>query len=160
MRLIVALLALSVAANAAAAVYKWVQPDGSVVYSDRAPEGITAPAELPELQEIKMPPPPAPSTENTSNDQSVQTPAVDYTKLQITEPADNSSFHDTAGQVTIKLDLQPALQEGDVVSIVMDGKEVGQGKSSAVSLSNVDRGSHTLRAMVKNTNGKPAHNNR
>ena len=69
MRLIIAILALSVTASATAAVYKWVQPDGSVTYSDRAPEGNTAPTELPQLQEIKLPPPPPPSADRPATNQ-------------------------------------------------------------------------------------------
>lgn len=153
MRFIIAFLALSVAASASAAVYKWVQPDGSVIYSDRAAVENAAPTELPALQEIKMPPPPPPSTDNSPDNPSDQAPATAYTKLEIVEPADKSTFRDNAGQVNIKLDLEPSLQEDDVVSIILDGKEVGQGKSTAVSLSNVDRGTHTLRAVVKNSQG-------
>ena len=154
MRIFVAILALSVAAMASAAVYKWVQPDGSVIYSDRAPKGNTAPTELPELQEIKMPPPPPPSEDSSpASDQSEQAPRQEYTKFEITEPANNSTIRDNAGNVTIKMDLEPALQDGDLVAILLDGKELGQGKSTAVSLTNVDRGTHKLRAIVKNAQG-------
>jgi len=154
MRLIIAVLALSVAANASAAVYKWVQPDGSVIYSDRAPDENAAPTELPALQQIKMPPPPPPSTDTTAdNNQPQQTQNADYTKLTIAEPAENSTFRNNAGQVNVKLELEPALQEGDVIAILLDGKEIGQGKSTALALNNVDRGSHNLQAVVKNAQG-------
>ena len=153
MRLIVAVLALSIAASASAAVYKWVQPDGTVTYSDRAPQENASPTDLPELQEIKLPPPPPPSEASGPDTQAEQPLRREYTKFEITEPADNSAFRDNAGQVTVKLNLEPALQEGDTVAILLDGKEIGQGKSNALSLSNVDRGTHTLSAMVKNTQG-------
>jgi len=154
MRLILAVLALSVTASAAAAVYKWVQPDGSVMYSDRAPVENAAPTDLPAIQEIKMPPPPPPSTDTTAdNNQSQQTQNVEYTKMTIAEPADNSTFRSNGGQVNVKLELEPALQEGDSVAIILDGKEIGQGKSTTLSLSNIDRGSHTLQAVVKNAQG-------
>ena len=154
MRLILAVLALSVTASAAAAVYKWVQPDGSVIYSDRAPVENAAPTDLPALQEIKMPPPPPPSTDTTTNNnQPQQTQNEEYTKLTIAEPADNSTFRNNAGKVNVKLELEPALQEGDMVAIILDGKDIGQGKSTTVALNNVNRGSHTLQAVVKNAQG-------
>ncbi len=154
MRLILAVLALSVTASAAAAVYKWVQPDGTVVYSDRAPAENTAPTDLPAIQEIKMPPPPPPSTDTTpDSNQPQQTRGEEYTKLTIAEPADNSTFRNNAGQVNVKLELEPALQEGDSVAIILDGKDIGQGKSTNVALNNVDRGSHSLQAIVKNAQG-------
>ena len=154
MRLTIAVLALSVAANASAAVYKWVQPDGSVIYSDRAPVENAAPTELPALQEIKMPPPPPPSTDTTANNnQAQQGQSTEYTNLTIAEPADNSTFRSNAGKVNVKLELEPALQDGDMVAIILDGKDIGQGKSTNVALNNVDRGSHSLQAIVKNAQG-------
>jgi len=154
MRSIVAFLALTVAVSAPAAVYKWVQPDGSVVYSDRAPVENTAPTELPALQEIKMPPPPPSSPDSTASTPSRQSRQhTDYTKLQITTPADQSAFRNNAGKVTVNLDLEPALQEGDSIAIIFDGKEIGEGKSTAVSRNNVDRGTHTLGAVVKDSQG-------
>lgn len=150
MRFVVVFLALTAAASASAAVYKWVKPDGSVVYSDRAPVENAAPTELPALQEIKMPPPPPPSPSTTP---AAQTEEDTYTNLAITEPADNSAFRNNAGQVTVKLALDPALQQGDAIVILLDGKEIGRGRSTALSLSNVDRGTHTLKASVKDADG-------
>ena len=101
-----------------------------------------------------MPPPPPPSTDTTANNNPPQqTQNADYTKLTITEPAENSTFRNNAGQVNVKLELEPALQEGDVIAILLDGKEIGQGKSTALALSNIDRGSHSLQAIVKNAQG-------
>ena len=155
MRLIIICIALSIATSAAAAVYKWVNPDGSIIYSDRPPVENAVPADLPELQEIKIPPPPSPSPEPTPGEQADQSQTTTYTKLEITEPADNGTIRDNAGQVNVKLALEPPLQDGqgDIISILLDGKELGQGKSTALSLSNVDRGAHTLQAMVKNADG-------
>ena len=155
MRFIFAMLALSVAMNASAAVYKWTQPDGTVMYSDQPPTKNSAPVKLPSLQEIKMPPPPPspPSSNNTATNQSGQSQAHTYNKINITQPADNSAFRNNAGVVTVKLDLEPVLQAGDVVDVILDGKEIGQGTSSTLSISNVDRGTHKLQAVVKDDQG-------
>ncbi|MEJ2575037.1 MAG: DUF4124 domain-containing protein [Gammaproteobacteria bacterium] len=151
MRFVVIFLVLTAAANTSAAVYKWVKPDGSVVYSDRAPVENAAPTELPALQEIKMPPPPPSPTPSTTP--AAQTEGEDYTSLAITEPADNSAFRNNAGQINVKLALDPALQQGDAIVILLDGKEIGRGRSTALSLSNVDRGTHSLQASVKDADG-------
>ena len=155
MRLIVIWITLTIATSAAAAVYKWVKPDGSVIYSDRPPVENATPADLPELQEIKIPPPPPTSPEPSPSEEADQSQTTTYTKLEITEPADNSTIRDNAGQVNIKLALEPALQDaqGDAIAILLDGKEIGQGKTTALSVSNVDRGAHTLQALVKNADG-------
>jgi len=153
MRSIIAFLAVSLAMNASAAVYKWVQPDGSVMYSDRAPQENTAPAELPTLQQIKMPPPPPVDNNTAPANTASQPQSTQYSKLEITSPTNNSAFRDNAGQVTIKLDLQPALQGDDAISLTLDGSEVGQTKSTSVTLKNVNRGTHTLGAVVKDSQG-------
>lgn len=155
MRLIAIFFLLSITASATAAVYKWVQPDGSIIYSDRQPAGNTSPTDLPPVQEIKMPPPPPSPPGSNPSDQADQTQTTAYTKLEITEPTDDSTIAGNAGQISIKLALEPPLdaEQGDMVSIFLDGNEIGQGKSTALTLTNVDRGTHSLQAVVKNAKG-------
>ena len=153
MRLFATLILLSIAANAPAAIYKWVKPDGSVIYSDRPPTESATPADLPPVQEIKMPPPPPPPEPSSSNQAAQAQPAEEYTKLEITEPANNSTVRDNGGQVSVKLSLEPQLQEGDVTTILLDGNEIGQGRGTSLTLTNVDRGTHTLQAAVKDAQG-------
>jgi len=155
MRFIVTLLLLCIAASATAAVYKFTKPDGTVIYSDRPPVENAAPTELPELQEIKITPPPTSSPEDNTDEQANQEQTASYTKLEITEPANDSAIVENSGQINIKLALEPPLQDqqGDIISILLDGKQIGQGKSTALTLSNVDRGKHTLRAVVKSAQG-------
>ena len=153
MRLIATLILLSITASASAAVYKWVKPDGSIIYSDRPPTDNTAPADLPPVQEIRIVPPPS-SPEPTQNTQPDQAQTSEYTTLEITEPANDSTIRENAGQVSVKLALEPPLQDGDVTSITLDGREIGQGKGTALSLTNVERGTHTLQAAVKSAQGR------
>lgn len=154
MRLIVALLMLSLAAGVPAAVYKWVQPDGTVIYSDHPPQDDVMPTDLPPVQQIKIVAPPPSAAEPTpASRESNDAEAKGYTQLTIIEPANDSAVRANGGQVSVKLDLQPPLHEGDSMAIMLDGKEIGQGKSTLLNLTNVDRGSHTLQAAVKNAEG-------
>jgi hypothetical protein len=149
MRFITTLLLLSIAVSSTAAVYKWKKPDGSIIYSDQPPSKDAAPADLPAVQEIKIVPPPSPSPEESTPKRSSEPRTVEYTTLEITSPANDSTIRDNAGNVSVNLDLEPALQEGDSVSVMLDGKEIGKGRGTSVALSNVDRGTHTLQAVVK-----------
>lgn len=155
MRLITTVLLLSIAASATAAVYKWVQPDGSVIYSDRPPVESATPAELPSLQEIKIVPPPPSSAEPVEDSQANEPQTTEYTSLSISEPADDSTIVENSGRVTVQLAIDPPLQgaQGDSIAITLDGKEIGQGKGTTLNLTNVDRGKHTLQAAVKNAQG-------
>jgi hypothetical protein len=149
MRLIATLLLLSIAASSTAAIYKWKMPDGSIIYSDQPPTKDATPADLPAVQEIKIVPPPSSSPEESTPRRSSEAKTVEYTKLEITSPANDSTIRDNAGNVSVNLDIEPALQEGDTVSVMLDGKEIGKGKGTSIALSNVDRGTHTLQAVVK-----------
>ena len=100
-----------------------------------------------------MPPPPPPSTDTTSTTNASQTQSVQYSNLEITSPANNSTFRDNAGQVSVTLDLQPALQDDDAISLTLDGKEVGQTKSTSLTLKNVNRGTHNLGVAIKDSQG-------
>jgi len=153
MRFILTLLLLGVTASAAAAVYKWVQPDGSIIYSDRPPTKNAAPTDLPEVQEIIIAPTP-PLSDESAPIRSQEDQAVNYTNLEITEPANDSTIRDNAGNISIKLAIEPALKEGDSIAVLLDGKIIGQGHGTSISLSNVDRGTHTLMAIVKNAQNK------
>jgi Domain of unknown function (DUF4124) len=153
MRFILTLLLLGVAASATAAVYKWVQPDGAIIYSDRPPTKNAAPADLPNVQEITIAPTP-PSSDESTPISSQDDQAVKYTNLEITEPANDSTIRDNAGNISIKLAIEPTLQEGDSIAILLDGKVIGQGHGTSISLSNVDRGTHTLTAIVKDAQNK------
>ena len=154
MRLIVTLLLLIVVAGASAAVYKWKKPDGSIVYSDQPPAEGATPTDLPQVQEIKIAVPPPPSSEDESEESATpKKQTVVYTKLEITQPENDSTIRDNAGNVSVNLNLEPRLQEGDITVISLDGKAIGQGRGTSISLSNVDRGTHTLQAMVKNDQG-------
>ena len=152
MRLILTLLLLSIAAGATAAVYKWKKPDGSIIYSDQPPAEGATPTELPQVQEIKIATPP-PSSEEPEEKAAPREQTVSYTKLEITEPENDSNIRDNAGNVSVNLEVEPRLLEGDIASITLDGKEIGQGRGTSIALSNVDRGTHTLQATVKNAQG-------
>jgi len=153
MRLIATLLLLSITTGATAAVYKWVQPDGSIIYSDHPPQDNASPANLPPVQEIKIAPPPPSSPETTPDERAEKPRTTTYTNLAITEPTANSTIRSNGGQVSVKLDLEPPLQKGDSIAVVLDGKELGTGKGTTINLSNVARGDHSLRAVVRNAQG-------
>jgi hypothetical protein len=155
MRQPITLVLLLIAANAAAAVYKWTTSDGSVIYSDQPPTKNATPADLPQVQEITIVPPPSSSGEGEeASSQAEASRGVEYTKLTITSPEDQAVLRENSGDVAVSIQLDPALQQGDKVAVILDGKEIGQGAGTTLTLSNVDRGTHTLQAAVKDADGK------
>ena len=71
-----------------------------------------------------------------------------YTKLSVSNPADGSAIRSNNGDVSISIVLEPSLRSGHRILITMDGKELSNGLGQSVSLTNIDRGTHTVGASV------------
>ena len=139
---------LSVAATPLT-VYKNVQPDGTIVYSDKPDEGAKE-LKLPEIQ-IYTPPPLPEGDDRAANGGAAG--FTGYESFAISSPANDETVRDNGGSVSIALTLKPSLQSGHVVDIRMDGASIGRGSSTSITLTNVDRGSHTVQAAVLDGDG-------
>lgn len=143
-------LVLASGAAQAQTVYKVIQPDGTVEFTDSPPPGEAA-------KQIEIPPlnttePLAPPTTRAPSSPDPATQG--YSKFRITSPGDGESIRDNAGNVTIGLSLEPALRSGDTIDVLVDGRSAGGGNETAIMLSDVDRGTHSVQALVKDATGK------
>ena len=81
--------------------------------------------------------------------------ATTYSSLEITQPANGTSFFDADSVVDVQLASDPALAGGDSVYLYLDGQRVGNsGDARSYSLSNVERGTHSLTAVIFDAQGK------
>jgi hypothetical protein len=143
-------LACSVAL--ATTIYKWVDEDGIVHYSDQ-PHPNAQKVQLQSAQTYRSseagagqgggppaPPPPA-------------SPAA-YQGCAIAQPANDQTLANV-DSLTILVRTDPALHAGDQVFLVLDGQALNRGAptGSQFLLSPVDRGTHTLQAIVRNSDG-------
>ncbi len=133
--------------TASAGIYKWVDENGKVHYSDQEQSGS---------EEVKLPAtitytPTAAAGETSHKDPTI---AHSYTEMTIVQPKMNETLHSNTGDVQVSIKLAPRLQSGDTITIYLDGNEILKGKTQmAFTLVNIDRGSHTLRATVFDRNG-------
>lgn len=146
------LLALIVAYNANAGLYKGLDEEGNVVYSDRpftdsqkfTPPAITiidAPKVIPKEEPIEK---------------EEKLTETKYTAFSIISPTNDQTIWNEP-QLTVSLQLKPALNttEGHTTWLLMDGKPIVKNSHSLVlQIGRSDRGSHTLKAQVKNKKGK------
>jgi hypothetical protein len=154
--LALALLVLLFAAEAAAAtkIYKIVDRDGNVVFTDQPPSEAADAAEV-ELRSGNSfeatPLEPEPWIVDAANgDESGPAP---YTRATIVAPANDESVRDNAGNVTVSVSVAPALRAGDQVRLLLDGLPHGTSRGLEFTLSNVDRGTHTLAVEVIDSSG-------
>ena len=140
--------------SASAAVYKSVDAQGNVVYTDD-PKGNGEPVKLPPLSTV---PPPNPLTSSPA----VTLPGSDspvpaYEQLTIAAPAPDETLRDNTGDVVVKVVLQPPLDKsaGHRLQYFLDGQAQGEPSASdKARYPNVPRGAHTVEVAVLDAAGE------
>jgi len=132
-------------------VYKVIQPDGTVEFTDSPPAGEAA-------QRVEVAPlntlPPLVSPRDAFDDQPAAPAKAAYSEFRITSPKNDSSFWETSGNVNVDVSLAPSLRSGDKIEVLLDGRSVGGGRSTAIALTAMDRGTHSVQAVIKDASGK------
>jgi hypothetical protein len=165
------LLLLSLAMNAQAEIYKWIDQKGNVHFSDSPHPGASQ-VILPAAQmqdPVTAPNPPA-ATNNpptaTNNPPSVSSPptvtvtspppvlAHTYQKLDITAPLDQASIFNGPGEFTVTVNVVPSIMKGDKLQVLLDGKMTGESNGNSVTLTPVDRGTHQVQAQIVDASNK------
>ncbi len=133
-----------------AAVYKTIDAQGNVVYTDE-PQGDAQPVDLPPLSTIPPPRSLAPAKVTTGDI------AVRYEALRIVTPAQDDTVRDNTGNVAVSVAVKPALNTaaGDRFQYYLDGQTEGDPRSGASTvIQGMDRGAHTLEVAVVDRSGK------
>lgn len=152
MRIVLILTGIMIAAIASAEVYRWVDEDGSVHYSDRPHEGAET-VVLPPAQTFKAPVVNRRTKTTADADQQPQ-PAFEYKSVQIVSPIQEEVLWNTGGQIDVAVRVEPALQPGHQVVLYLDDQAVdGAGQGTQFTLTEVFRGQHKLRAEVRGSAG-------
>lgn len=135
-----------------AEVYRIVNPDGSVTFTDQPVQGAEK-LDLPPVMTYSAPkmraPAPAGQGANGSGGQS-------YSRFVIASPAPETTIRDNAGNVSMVVQVEPSLQveRGHRIQFMVDGVDQGEPVDSAgITFQNVDRGSHTLSARIVDADG-------
>ena len=140
---------------AAQEVYKSTEPDGVPLFSDRNRAGAQK-LEIDPIPTIKIHTPvsrPAAS----SNELSADPEDAAYTKVTIEKPADDSVVWATGQPVAVSVVTEPAFASGSgyAIGLRLDGKLTGvRSQRGNITLMNVDRGTHTLQAVILNASGQ------
>lgn len=148
MRLFITTLCLIFSLALTAEVYRSVDKNGNVVFTDQ-PSPDAELIELDELQTID-----APATGNFEYTPPPEKPAPRYSVVTITSPQNDVSIRDNAGNVTVNIAIQPNLHISDELVLFMDGKEIILGKSTAKAFTGLDRGTHQMRAAIRDVDGR------
>ena len=145
---ITCILLLATSPAAMAEIYKWVDAEGNVVYSD-VPDKQAQEFKPPSMNTVIMPKPPQPEPEAQPQQ------ALSYRLLSIVQPDDDAVVRDNNGRLTIELKSEPPLQQGHTFRILMDGRVVVKSsRAVTVTLDDVDRGEHNIQAQIRDAKGR------
>jgi len=136
----------------ATTIYKWVDENGVVHYSDQ-PHLNAQKIQLQEAQTYKALPAAGPAA-SAGAPPSPTPQSSGYRGCAVVQPQDDQSFADI-DSLTVVVETDPPLHVGDQIFVSYDGQPLN-GKSatgSRFTISPVDRGTHTLQAVVRDSAG-------
>lgn len=150
-RLGIALFAsVLIAPNLSADVFRSVDADGNVTYSDTPHDGakkivIQKPTIIPSVRS---------TTKLTPN--KPQNGALPYKTIKIVSPAEEETLRNIQS-VSVSAQLSPSLQTrfGHQASFLFNGSPVGEPSSRLnVTIGQIERGAHTVKVVVLDRDGK------
>ncbi len=148
-------------AATAAETWKWKDANGVVHYSDQPAPGA-------ERMQVVVAKPSAPAPKQATAQAAPRATAaasadssppanVPYTRCVITAPDSEETFNATTS-VTVGLLVEPALQTGHHIEVLLDGNAVPDWPPTAVShpVKDLERGAHSVSARVLDASGGTA----
>ena len=150
------LVALPLGLSAATeGIYSWVDDNGERHFSD-TPVAGAKPFELGPINTFNAPDPAPVSVQPPAASDKEQSEEPAYNDFQISSPAPDDVLWNTGGVVSVALTLSPRLRGGDKIRLLLDGAEVKSypGRSLSHQITEVERGTHSLRAVIVTRSGK------
>jgi hypothetical protein len=156
-----AAMATLVCTSAQAEVYKLVDEQGNVTYTDQAPPDGSAPIKLPELSVIQTDyPPPAPATEGQG---ATDTEAADeltprqlrkmYRDFHISRPTQEETIWGTDRPVVVSWNSSAAIQPDMSVRVFVNGQPMATTKDQMAALT-LERGEYQVYAELLDARGR------
>jgi hypothetical protein len=151
MRQCLAFLLLVFALPAAAQIYKYTDASGNTAYTNQPPNGTKAETvELPPLNSVETvvpaAPPPLPATQNQNQNQQS---AAAYQVLALKDLPEDEALRANNGSFTVGVAIEPRLQPGHLLQLVVDGAPYGQPTNiPRLQVVELDRGEHSLSVQV------------
>lgn len=153
--ILMVLLLVSWPVVAAEEMWRWVDEDGVVHYSDRPHPGAER-VQLEAAQSYQAPVLPPRAEDRPGEENGDVDGGTAYSELRIVSPASEETLWNIGTELDVRLSISPGLAPGHQLRIYLDGnrvEDVPQGRSQ-FTLGEVYRGEHTLRATIVDGNGR------
>ncbi|WP_018403709.1 DUF4124 domain-containing protein [Marinobacter gelidimuriae] len=135
---------------AQAEVYRQVDAQGNVTFSDQPSSGAEAiqvrpvtTITLPKMQDL----------EQLEQPQQEQPPSPLYELVRFVYPRNNEAFNSGNGDVEFSVISSPQLRDGHKYEVTLDSQPVGQSTSGTILVQQIDRGTHQAGVNIVNRSG-------
>jgi len=145
--LLMSSVALATHAQAQDKIYKSVDENGNVTYSDQPPTPDAKPMLLQEsniIETVKAQPAPV----NAAADEAATQPL----QIGILSPQPEETFWGTGNDLPVLLEVKPDMRPGMQVNLYIDDAKIATVASEQTTLQQIDRGTHTFRAELVGIN--------
>ena len=134
-----------------AAIYKTVDEEGNIVFTDNASASDS-------VEEVKLRPltpiPALQPTDKAPPPKLAEEAFKGYNKLEIVEPIPGATIHNQSS-FNVRISLSPDIQSGHRVRLLLNGKRIGESTGQLNFMaSNVERGSQVLTAEILDAKSK------
>lgn len=147
------LLCCSGIAVAQAPIYKSVDENGNVVFSDEPPTPDAEPYDVPELSVIgTVKANPRRATAGRDN-QSDSDSAIRRPDFSFVAPAADETFWGTAASLDVVFAVNPPMRQGMRIIVYIDNAQVSEMRSTRTTINAIDRGTHEIRAELIDQSG-------
>jgi len=157
--LILLLFSMAVVADIATAqVYKVVDKNGNVTYTDQQPKDGSEPIKLAPISVIETPDYKQTAKKSTKKtdkkEMSVRELRRRYADFAIVSPRQEESIWYSEAALSVAWNTSKSLQRGMQVSILVDGKQHSKTTRRRVELPKLDRGEHKIEAQLTDKNNR------
>jgi len=145
MKIIILVTSLLFAAAVSAELYKWIDQDGVVHYTDKRPAETAQQQELSGyLTRI--------ANKNKPETVKAETP---YSTFSITSPTQGERVWNAESTLDVLVQIDPALTEEHFLQVYLDGLLVsGKIRSTKLTLQQLNKGTHNLQAEIVDEAGQ------
>jgi hypothetical protein len=137
-------------------LWKWTDSNGVVHYSDvPGPGAVKVDLAVTQSQPRPTVATPAAAPSGSAAARPAAPATVTYTSLEIWQPENGASFFGGDAAVNVRLRSEPTVSPDDSLLLFLDGKLVeGPTNAAEYTLSNLERGAHSVTAQILDTKGK------
>ena len=146
-KILAGLTLLSASSLYASGVYRVIDENGEVTFTDSPPANVKA--ETVDLPATNIASPSIPPKKEGKDGDENTDEEVAYTSARLIQPKNKATIPPGQLEVTVQIELKPSLQSGHLVQLYIDGQKQGSPSASKTfTVTSLNRGQHRVYAKI------------